>query len=103
MSLRRFFDDGSQDMFSLRSKEYIEMVSNFGDCFGREIISVLLRKKYGNISIFHGCMVWIEKSVTRVTDRHHEACRLMTNSDPELQIFLSTSYIHDNPFSCIPF
>ena len=23
------------------------------------------------ISIFHGCMVWIEKSVTRVTDRHH--------------------------------
>ena len=26
------------------------------------------------ISIFHGCMVWIEKSVTRVTDRHLEAC-----------------------------
>ena len=26
-----------------------------------------------NISIFDGCMVWIEKSVTRVTDRHHEA------------------------------
>ena len=24
-----------------------------------------------NISIFHVCMVWIEKSVTRVTDRHH--------------------------------
>ena len=23
------------------------------------------------ISIFHGCMVWIEKYVTRVTDRHH--------------------------------
>ena len=36
-----------------------------------------------NISIFHGCMVWIEKSVTRVTDRHHEACRVMPNSDPE--------------------
>ena len=35
------------------------------------------------ISIFHGCMVWIEKSVTRVTDRHHEACRVMPNSDPE--------------------
>ena len=27
----------------------------------------------GIISIFHGCMVWIEKYVTRVTDRHHEA------------------------------
>ena len=24
------------------------------------------------ISIFHGHMVWIEKSVTRVTDWHHE-------------------------------
>ena len=36
-----------------------------------------------NVSIFHGCMVWIEKSVTRVTDRHHEACRVMPNSDPE--------------------
>ena len=35
------------------------------------------------ISIFHGCMVWMEKSVTRVTDRHHEACRVMPNSDPE--------------------
>ena len=35
------------------------------------------------ISIFHGCMVWIEKSFTRVTDRHHEACRVMPNSDPE--------------------
>ena len=35
------------------------------------------------ISIFHGCMVWIEKSVTRVTDRHDEACRVMPNSDPE--------------------
>ena len=35
------------------------------------------------ISIFHGCMVWIEKSVTRVTDWHHEACRVMPNSDPE--------------------
>ena len=35
------------------------------------------------ISIFHVCMVWIEKSVTRVTDRHHEACRVMPISDPE--------------------
>ena len=35
------------------------------------------------ISIFHVCMVWIEKSFTRVTDRHLEACRVMPNSDPE--------------------
>ena len=36
-----------------------------------------------NLNIYHGCMVWIEKSVTRVTDRHNEACRVMPNSDPE--------------------
>ena len=35
------------------------------------------------ISIFHGYMVWIEKSVTRVTDPYHEACQVMPNSDPE--------------------
>ena len=40
----------------------------------------------------------IEKSVTRVTDRHHEACRVMPNSDPEWQIFLSTPYTHDRYF-----
>ena len=50
------------------------------------------------ISIFHVCMVWIEKSVTRVTDQHHEACRVMPNSDPEWQIFLSTPYTHDRYF-----
>ena len=50
------------------------------------------------ISFFHGCMVWIEKSVTRVTDRHHEACLVMPNSDPEWQIFLSTPYTHDRYF-----
>ena len=38
---------------------------------------------FGIISIFHGCMVWIEISVTRVTAQHHEACRVMPNSDPE--------------------
>ena len=37
----------------------------------------------GIISIFHGCTVWIEKSSMRVTDGHHEACRVMPNSDPE--------------------
>ena len=51
-----------------------------------------------NISIFHVCMVSIEKSVTRVTDRHHEACRVMPNSDSEWQIFLSTPYTHDRYF-----
>ena len=54
--------------------------------------------QYENISIFHGFMMWIEKSVTRVTDRHHEACRVMPNSDPEWRIFLSIPYTHDRYF-----
>ena len=45
-----------------------------------DMVHILL---ISNISIFHVCMVWIEKSVTRVTDRHHEACRVMPSSDPE--------------------
>ena len=44
-------------------------------------------------------MIWIEKSDTRVTDRHQEACRVMLSSDPECP--------HHTPmldtFSCIPF
>ena len=31
----------------------------------------------------------IEKFVPRIAFWHHEACRVMTNSDPEVQIFLS--------------
>ena len=52
------------------------------------------------ISIFHGCMVLIEISVTRVTERHHEACRTVIPSD---MVF----YPHHTPvidtFSYIPF
>ena len=48
-------------------------------------------------------MVWIEKSVTRVTDRHHEACQVMPNSIPSDVFF----YPHRTPmidtFSGIPF
>ena len=47
------------------------------------LVNLPATSKSETISIFHVCMVWIEKSVTRVTDRHHEACRVMPNSDPE--------------------
>ena len=30
----------------------------------------------------------IEKSVPRITDLHHKACRVMTTNDPEEKIFL---------------
>ena len=43
-------------------------------------------------------MVWIEKSVTRVTDWHHETCRVMPNNDPECRVFLSTIYTDEGYF-----
>ena len=46
------------------------------------------------IRIYHKCGDRIEKSVPRVVVWHHEACRVMTNGDPEGQIFLS--YPHTN-------
>ena len=42
-----------------------------------------------NIRIYHECEGRIEKYIPRITDWHHKACRVMTNSDPEGQIFLS--------------
>ena len=44
-------------------------------------VSLNLLKK--TISIFPRCMVWIDKSITKVTDWHHEACLVMPNSDHE--------------------
>ena len=49
-----------------------------------------------NIRIYHECEGRIEKSVPRITPWHHEAIRLMTNGDPEGQIF--QSYPHTNGF-----
>ena len=47
-----------------------------------------------NIRIYHECEGRIEKSVPRIAVCHHEACRVMTNGDPEGRIFLS--YPHTN-------
>ena len=46
------------------------------------------------IRIYHECEGRIEKSVPRLANWHHEACRVMTNDDPEGTIFLS--YPHTN-------
>ena len=52
------------------------------------------------IRIHHECEGRIEKSAPRMTVWHHEACRVMTNSDPEGQIFLtyckSLDFNHDS-------
>ena len=47
-----------------------------------------------HIRIYHECEGRIEKFVSRIAIWHHEACRVMTNGDPEGQIFLS--YPHTN-------
>ena len=39
------------------------------------------------IRIHHVCEDGIEKSVPRITDWHREACRVMTNGDPEGRVF----------------
>ena len=54
--------------------------------------------KFMSISIHHECEGGIEKSVPRITDWLHEACRVMTISDHEGWIFLSYSHTHDGYF-----
>ena len=55
-----------------------------------------IKQSTGSIisEIYYKCESLIEKSVTRITDWHHLACRVMTNSDHEGQIFLS--HLHTN-------
>ena len=57
----------------------------------------------GNIiRIHHECEGGIDKSVLRITDCHHEACRVMTNGDCEGQILLSHPHTNNGLFSCSP-
>ena len=44
---------------------------------------------HGNIRIHHECEGGTEKSVWRITDWHHKACRVVTKGDHEGGIFLS--------------
>ena len=53
-----------------------------------------------NIRIYHECEGRIEKYVTRIAVWHHEAFPVMTNSDPEGQIFLSYHHMNYDFFSC---
>ena len=55
-------------------------------------------QKYRIIRIPHECEGGIEKSVPRITDWHHKACRVMSNCDPEGQIFLSHPHMNNGFF-----
>ena len=48
--------------------------------------------------VYHECEERIEKSVPRITDWHHEACRVMANVDCERQIFLSHPFTNNGLF-----
>ena len=68
------FESGMWDSIVLASGDFLSFYFRF---------KLLSQGPWRIISIFHWCMVWTEKSVSRVTDRHHEACRVLPNSDPE--------------------
>ena len=50
------------------------------------------------IRIHHECEGSIEKSVSRITNWHHEACRVMINGDREGRIFLSHPHMNNGFF-----
>ena len=52
-----------------------------------------LIKRYARKSIYHGCMVWIEKLSLEITVRHHSASLVMPISDPRDRFF----YPHHTP------
>ena len=49
---------------------------------GTLYVDVSMLKTFKVDKKFHGLMLWIEKSVMRVTDRHHEAC-------PKVKLYLN--------------
>ena len=51
------------------------------------------RFKVGDYKICHGCQGYIEKSVPRVIVWHQEACRVMSDCDPEGRVFFYLSFI----------
>ena len=52
-------------------------------------LPILYFKGLQVIRIDHECEGRIEKSIPKIAVWHHEACQVMTNGDPEGQIFLS--------------
>ena len=65
------------------------------------LVYCTLNSTKDNIRIYHECEGRIEKSVPRVTVWHHEACRVMTNVDPEGYIFLSYPHTNNGLFSLL--
>ena len=54
------------------------------------------------IRIYYECEGGIEKSILRIKDWHHGACRVMTNTDLEWRTFLSHPHTNNGFFFCSP-
>ena len=63
-----------------------------------EFLKIRILLMTWNIRIYLECEGGIEKSVPRIAIWHHEACRVMTNGDPEGRIFLSYPYTNNGFF-----
>ena len=53
---------------------------------------------FETIRIHHECEDGIEKSIPRITDRHNEACRVVTNGNHKGRFFLSHPHTNDGLF-----
>ena len=83
---------------------FLLLIIHFHICFRILKLLVAIPEYAEIIRIHHECEGGIEKSVSRVTDWHHEACRVMTNVVREGRIF----FYHIQPrimnsVSCSPF
>ena len=73
---RTTWSDSDQAVLAVHSCiSWFQCISSRSRETGRKKRIIVTAYRLGIISIFHGCMVWIEKSVTRITDRYHEAFR----------------------------
>ena len=72
-------------MKAIQKKKYLQVL---------HLWKMMIRNQGKIIRIYHECEGKIEKSIPKITVWHHQACLVMTNGDPEVQIFLS--YPHRN-------
>ena len=64
--------------------------------------SALIQVRIKGEACLYSVRVGYKKCVPRITDGHHEVCRVMTNGDREGQIFYPTHTLLMDSFSCSP-
>ena len=72
------------------------------DMKGTESINICSAELTSNIRIHHENEGRIEKSILRITDWHHKACRVITNGDSQGRIFFYPTLSQIMDSSCSP-